>query len=125
MPIAASISLLLWQVEGTQKSWETGLGIGGWFLATCRAGGECAWKNPEPVGRGGCCMFTVGTRAAGTLLPRAGHCLGCPTVWQCIWGHGLNVQHLVGCHDISKYSAKQECLPLEFEFRSTDVSAVS
>lgn len=57
-----------------------------------------------PVQRGGCCMFTLGTRAAGTLLPSAGHCLGCPSVWQCIWGHGLSVQHLVGCHDISKYS---------------------
>lgn len=69
-------------------------------------------------------MFTVGTRAAGTLLPSIGHCLGCPSVWQCSWGHGLSVQHLVGCHEISNYSAKQECLPVEFEFRSTNVSTI-
>lgn len=31
----------------------------------------------------------------------------------------------MGCQDLSKYSAKQECLPLEFEFRSTNASTVS
>lgn len=121
VPITVSLSLLLWQAEGTQKS----SGTGGWFLAMCSAGGECGWKIPGSMWSCGCCMFTVGTRAAGTLLPSAGYCLGCPTVWQCSWGHGFNVQHLVGCHDMPKYSAKQECLPQEFELRSTNLSTFS
>lgn len=71
---------------------------------------------------GGCHRFTAGRRAAGTLLPSAGHGLGFPTAWQCSWAAvvldqqplSTVAQHLMGWHNISKNSAKQEGLPLEF-----------
>lgn len=76
VPITVSLSLLLWQAEGTQKS----SGIGGWFLAMCSAGGECVWKTPEP-------MWRVAAACSQWGQEQQGHC--CP-VLDTAWGVPLS-----------------------------------